>query len=167
MVRYTRGMFARHTYSKSMDQPGKVANVARGHSISVCVFSSRLFWTSSSFGCTSQSLTGEGTQDFSYTFFLRCMPSFLVRSFQPFLSLVDREVDICVRFNRPPQCFSSKLFWTSSSLDVPAGVTQWEGHTRFLTHLPSAVRALIFLARRNQPFLFLVDREVEICAERA
>ena len=107
------------------------------------------------------------TQDFSYTFFLRCMPSFLVRSFQPFLSLVDREVDICVRFNRPPQCFSSKLFWTSSSLDVPAGVTQEEGHTRFLTHLPSAVRALIFLARRNQPFLFLVDREVEICAERA
>ena len=28
--------------------------------------------------------------------------------------------------------FSSHLFWTSSSLDVPAGVTQEEGHTGFL-----------------------------------
>ena len=53
--------------------------------------------------------------------------------------------------------FSSYLFWTSSSLDVPAGVTQEEGHTGFLIHLPSAVRALIFLARRIQPFLSLVD----------
>ena len=64
-------------------------------------------------------------------------------------------------------CFSSKLFWTSSSLDVPAGVTQEEGHTGILTHLPSAMRALVFLARRIQAFLFLVDREVEFCAERA
>ena len=47
-------------------------------------------------------------------------------------------------------------------VDVPAGVTQEEGHTRFL-HLPSAVIALIFLARRIQSFLFLVDREVEFC----
>ena len=59
--------------------------------------------------------------------------------------------------------FSSHSFWTSSSLDVPAGVTQEEGHTRFLIHLLSAVRALIFLARRIQPFLSLVDREVEFC----
>ena len=57
--------------------------------------------------------------------------------------------------------FSSLPFWTSSSLDVPAGVTQEEGHTGFLIHLPSAVRALIFVARRIQPFLSLVDREVE------
>ena len=56
--------------------------------------------------------------------------------------------------------FSSHPFWTSSSLDVPAGVTQEEGHTGFLIHLPSAVRALIFVARRIQPFLSLVDREV-------
>ena len=55
----------------------------------------------------------------------------------------------------------SHLFWTSSSLDVPAGVTQEEGHTWFVIHLPSAVRALIFLARRIQPFLSLVDRGVE------
>ena len=40
---------------------------------------------------------------------------------------------------------------------------QEEGHTGFLTHLLSAVHALIFLARRIQPFLSLVDREVEIC----
>ena len=57
--------------------------------------------------------------------------------------------------------FSSHLFWTSSLLDVPAGVTQEEGHKGFLIHLPSAVRAFIFLARRIQPFLSLVDREVE------
>ena len=42
--------------------------------------------------------------------------------------------------------FSSHLFWTSSSLDVPA-----------------AMRPLIFLARRIQPFLSLVDREVDFC----
>ena len=52
---------------------------------------------------------------------------------------------------------------TSSSLDAPAGVTQEEGHTGFLIHLLSAVRALVFLARRIQPFLSLVDREVEFC----
>ena len=60
--------------------------------------------------------------------------------------------------------FSSYSFWTSSSLDVPAGVTQEEGHTGFLIHLLlSAVRALIFLARRIQPFLSLVDGEVDFC----
>ena len=58
--------------------------------------------------------------------------------------------------------FSSHLFWTSSSLDVPAGVTQ-EGHTGFFIHFPSAVRAFIFLARRIQPFLSLNNREVEFC----
>ena len=45
-------------------------------------------------------------------------------------------------------------------VDVPAGVTQEEGHTEFI-HLSSAVLALIFLARRIQPFLSLVDREVK------
>ena len=59
--------------------------------------------------------------------------------------------------------FFSHSFWTSSSLDVPAGVTQEEGHTGFLIHLLSAVRALIFLARIIQPFLSLVDCEVEFC----
>ena len=43
---------------------------------------------------------------------------------------------------------------------MPAGVTQEEGHTGFL-HFLSAVLSLIFLARRIQPFLSLVDREVE------
>ena len=46
-------------------------------------------------------------------------------------------------------------------MDVPAGVTQEEGHTGFL-HLSSAVLALL-LARRIQPFISLVDREVEFC----
>ena len=45
-------------------------------------------------------------------------------------------------------------------VDVPAGVLQKEGRTGFL-HLPSAVLALIFLARRIEPFLSFVDREVE------
>ena len=50
-------------------------------------------------------------------------------------------------------------------MDVPAGVTQEDGYTGFLVHLPSAVLALIFLARRIQPFLSLVDREVEFCVQ--
>ena len=41
--------------------------------------------------------------------------------------------------------------------------TQEEGHTEFFIHLPSAVRAFIFLARTIQPFVSLVDREVEFC----
>ena len=45
-------------------------------------------------------------------------------------------------------------------VDVPAGVTQEDGHTGFL-HLPSAMLALIFIARKIQPSLSLVDREVE------
>ena len=63
---------------------------------------------------------------------------------------VGDELCVCV--------FSSHSFWASSSLDVPAGVTQEEGHTGFLIHLLSAVRALI-----SYPFLSLVDREVEYC----
>ena len=66
-----------------------------------------------------------------------------------------RRVCVCV--------FSSHLFWTSGLLNVPAGVTQGEGPTCFLFRLPSAVLALIFLARRIQPFLSLVDREVGFC----
>ena len=48
-------------------------------------------------------------------------------------------------------------------MDVPAGVTQEKGHTGFLVHLCSGVLALIFLARRIQPFLSLVNHEVEFC----
>ena len=48
-------------------------------------------------------------------------------------------------------------------VDVAAEVTQEEAHTGFL-HLPSAVLALIFLAKRIQPlFLSLVEREVGFC----
>ena len=48
-------------------------------------------------------------------------------------------------------------------MDVPAGVTQEEGNTGFSIHLLSAVLAFIFLARRIQLFLSLVDRNVEFC----
>ena len=45
-------------------------------------------------------------------------------------------------------------------VDAPAGVTQEEGLTGFL-HLSSAVLVLFSIARRIQPSLSLVDREVE------
>ena len=49
-------------------------------------------------------------------------------------------------------------------VDVPTRVTQQEDHTGFL-HLPSAVLALIFLARRSQPLFSPFDREGELlCA---
>ena len=44
-------------------------------------------------------------------------------------------------------------------VDAPDGVTQEEGHTGFL-HLPIVVLALIFLAKRIQPSLSLIDRKV-------
>ena len=48
-------------------------------------------------------------------------------------------------------------------MDIPAGATQEEGHTGFIIPLPSVVRVLTFLARKIQPFLSLVDHEVEFC----
>ena len=71
---------------------------------------------------------------------------------------ISNAIYLCIMY-----VFSSHSFWTSSSLDVPAGVTQEEGHTGFFIHLLSAARAFIFLVRRIQPFLSLVDREVEFC----
>ena len=48
-------------------------------------------------------------------------------------------------------------------VDVPAGVTQEKGHPGFLIHLSSAELAFIFLARRIEQFLSLIDHEVEFC----
>ena len=48
-------------------------------------------------------------------------------------------------------------------VDVAAEVTQKEGHTGFLHLLSAVLIALIFLAIRIQPFLSLVDREVDFC----
>ena len=50
-------------------------------------------------------------------------------------------------------------FWL---VNVPTGVIREEGHTGF-HHLPSAVLASIFLARKIQSFLSLVDCEVKFC----
>ena len=69
-----------------------------------------------------------------------------------------KTVCVCVCVFFLPIHSGHQVQWT---LDVPAGVTQEKAHTGFLIHLLSAVRALIFLARRIQPFLSLVDREVE------
>ena len=71
------------------------------------------------------------------------------------LSFMHSLVCVCVCFF--PFILDTRL------VDVPAGVTPEEGHTGFLIHLPSAVLALIFLARRIQPFPSLVDREIEFC----
>ena len=52
------------------------------------------------------------------------------------------QVEHCLPWQRRPVvCVSSHSFWTS--MDVPAGVTQEEGHTGFFIHLPFAVRALL------------------------
>ena len=48
-------------------------------------------------------------------------------------------------------------------LDIKFAGRTGRVHTGFFVHLSSAVRALIFLTRRIQPFLSLVDREVECC----
>ena len=45
-------------------------------------------------------------------------------------------------------------------VDAPTGVTQEKGRTGFI-HLASVVLAFIFVARRIQPSLSLVDREVK------
>ena len=97
-----------------------------------------------------------------------------VNFFTPFIRVLRVCVPISnvydfIKLQINAQCvfvFSSHSFWASSSLDVPAGVTQQEeGHTGFFIHHPSAVRALNFLARRIQPFLSLVNREVEFCVQ--
>ena len=126
------------TYNKGKDQPGKVANPTRGQlnrEIDFpCPRSRLIIWS-------------------------RETSSAVPPRVNLLILHIQAESGACVFF-----CvFSSHPFWTSSSLDVPAGVTQEEGHTGFLIHLPSAVRALIFVARRIQPFLSLVDREVEFC----
>ena len=59
-------------------------------------------------------------------------------------------------------CVVIPFFWDVRLADTPAGVTQEEGHIGFF-HFPSAVLALIFIARRIQPSLSLVDRNVEFC----
>ena len=45
--------------------------------------------------------------------------------------------------------FSSHLLWTPSSLDVPAGVTQEEGHTGFLIHFPLLRCMPLFFSREG------------------
>ena len=62
-----------------------------------------------------------------------------------------------------PHSYPETRFRRERARDVPASVTQEEGHTGFLIHRLSGVGALFFLARRIQPFLSLVDREVEFC----
>ena len=55
-------------------------------------------------------------------------------------------------------CMCGCFFFFPFILDVRLVGRTSRGHTEFLFHLPSAVIALIFLARRIQPFFSLVDR---------
>ena len=49
------------------------------------------------------------------------------------------------------------------NLDVKFVGSTSRGHTGFfIVYLPSAMRAIIFLARKIQPFIPLVDREVDL-----
>ena len=71
------------------------------------------------------------------------------------------QVDIIERGRRECVC-CHPIILDVGLVDVPVEVTQEEGPTGFL-HLPSAVFALFFLARRNQTFLSLVGCKVEFC----
>ena len=62
---------------------------------------------------------------------------------------------------------TSNLIFFPFILDVKFIGSTSRGHTGFLIHLPSAVCAFIFLARRVQPFLSLVDREVKFMYQRS
>ena len=104
------------------------------------------------------------TQDFSCTFLLRCVPKFFSREgfSSSFPSSTVKSNFVCVFV-----CVFCVFF--PLILDVNGRTSR--GHTGgrshrigFLIHLLSAVHALIFLARRIQPFLSLADREVDYCA---
>ena len=69
------------------------------------------------------------------------------RALQKYKKIQLLSVRVCVSF---PFVLDSKFVGHTS-----------RGHTGFLIHLPSAVRALLYFARRIQPFFSLVDREVE------
>ena len=53
------------------------------------------------------------------------------------------------------------VFSSQFILDVKFVGSTSRDHTEFLIYLPSSVLALIFLARRYQPFLSLVNHEVD------
>ena len=75
---------------------------------------------------------------------------------------------MCVLLNCMCVCvFSSHLFWKSGVWTYQSGAHIFcfaeECRKGFLIPLPSEVLALIFLARRIQLFLSLVDRDVIFC----
>ena len=51
-------------------------------------------------------------------------------------------------------CVLSSHFLDVRFVDVPAGVTQEEGHTGFLNHLPSAVLGLNFSREKDSVVYF-------------
>ena len=105
------------------------------------------------FGLATNALNVRNNNNNNLVYTFRFLPFYVSFEMSLFQSVC---VSVCL--------FSSHLFWTSSSLDVPAGVSQEErkAHTGFLIHLPSAVHAFTFLARRIQPFFSLFNREAVV-----
>ena len=62
---------------------------------------------------------------------------------------------------RPYFSLNSVCVFFPFILDIKFVGRTSRGHKGFHIHLLSAVHAFVFLARRIQPFLSLVDREVE------
>ena len=74
-----------------------------------------------------------------------------------------RSCVLCVYVCFVPIHSGHHVRWTYQPGSHRRKVTQEEGHTGFYVHLPSAVRVLIVLARRIQPSISFVDREVKFC----
>ena len=94
-------------------------------------------------------------------FLSRCEFSTLTTR-QPMVEYLDRTSEKKTGRDSVCVCVAIPFILDVRLVDGTAGVTQEEGHTGFL-RLPSVVLALIFLARRIQSFLSLVDREIELC----
>ena len=96
--------------------------------------------------------------------FLLCDPGWCVHKFDVQNEWDDNTHCVCVLSSHYSGRQSCGRTWRGHTGGRSHGrkVTREEGHTGFL-HLPSAVPALMFLARRIQSFFSLVDREVEFC----
>ena len=103
----------------------------------VCLLSSHLFWTSD-----YTFRYNMWTSGCCYCLFVYCLPS------------------ICSRRQTTP----FRIICGRQPRSHRRQTTQQEF---FFLHLPSVVLSLFFFARRIQPSLSLVDREVELCVEPA
>ena len=162
-------------FSPTIFDPDANSVLLRAHLCVLCVFSSHSFWTSSSLdvpaGVTQEEdhtgffihlLSAEYSSRFYAQKTLYCccccyffmFPLFSPTIFDPDANSVLLRAHLCVLC-----VFSSHSFWTSSSLDVPAGVTQEEDHTGFFIHLLSAVYSSRFYAQKTLYAIFYQDAD--------